>query len=140
MTGKKLFALLAGGVATLALAAGARADNSMGGSMGSMDHMTSMGKQVTITGVVTDLSCFVGSGLHGPTHAVCAKACIAQGQEMGIKLDNGTIVQVFGKGPNDHMPNAKLSQYAEERVTVTGTEYTGHGITGIRIDTVKAAM
>ena len=136
---QKVLGILGGGLTSLVVATAAFADNSMG-SMGSMSHMSMMGKKVTITGTVTDYSCFIANGLHGPKHIACAKACIAQGQEMGIMLDDGSIVAVFGTGPNDHLPNAKLAPYAEKRVSVTGTEFSGHGITGIQIATVKAAQ
>ena len=125
---------LLGGILGIAMAVYASAPVSADNAMGS--HAM-MGKKVTLTGTVVDLSCLIESGLHGPGHAGCAKACILNGQEMGIQLPSGKILAIFGKGPND-APNKRLIPFVESKVTVTGEEFTGGGITGIRIDTIKS--
>ncbi|HXN08513.1 MAG TPA: hypothetical protein VN860_02500 [Candidatus Acidoferrales bacterium] len=136
----KLFAAtLVASLVALAVGTIALADEPMtGGAMMSGSHMMMHGKQVTLTGNVVDLSCYVGSGLHGAGHAACAKACLLKGQPFGIQTTDGNIVTVFGSGPNDN-PNAKVLPFVERKVTVTGTEFSGHGVTGIRIVTISAA-
>ena len=145
---KRVLGGVLGAIAAVSVAAPVYADNSMsGGTMSHGNMMNSsmmgshamMGKKVTLTGTVVDLSCYIGSGLHGPGHVGCAKACILNGQEMGIQLPSGQILAVFGKGPND-APNKRLIPFVESRVKVTGEEFTGGGITGIRIDTIEHAM
>jgi len=133
-------ATLVAGLVALTLGSVAVADepSMAGGHMMSGSHMMSPGKNVTLTGNVVDLSCYVGSGLHGTGHAACAKACLLKGQPFGIQTSDGNIVTILGSGPNDN-PNAKVLPFVERKVTVTGTEFSGHGITGIRIDTIAAA-
>src|SRR5690349_13631495 len=105
---KRFAPILAAALLALAVGSVARADEVMhaGGSMMSGSHMMTHGTKVTLTGNVVDISCYVGSGLHGPSHAACAKACLLKGQPFGIQTSNGSIVTVLGSGPNDN-PNAK---------------------------------
>jgi len=118
----------------LALGSAALADDM--GNMGSAGAMAS--KKVTLTGNVVDLSCYLGSGAHGASHASCAKACLLKGQPFGIQTSDGNIVTILGNGPGASYAD-KIAPFVEQKVTVTGTELTGHGITGIQIDTISAA-
>ena len=137
---KRFAATLVASLAVVTLGSVAFADEPpmASGSMMSGSHMMTHGKQVTLTGNVVDLSCYIGSGLHGAGHAACAKACLLKGQPFGIQTVDGNIVTIFGSGPNDN-PNAKVLPFVERKVTVTGMEFSGHGVTGIRIDTIAAA-
>jgi hypothetical protein len=135
---KQFAATLAACIMGLILGSVALADDmgSMNSTSGS--HMMTGGKKVTLTGNVVDLSCYVGSGFHGASHAACAKACLLNGNAFGIETADGNIVTVFGTGPSDK-PLAKIKPFLEQKVTVTGEEFTGHGVTGIRIDTIASA-
>jgi hypothetical protein len=133
---KRLAGPLAASLCVLALAGAAFADDM--GNMGASSHAMTGGKKVTLTGNVVDLACYVASNEHGASHKACAKACLLNGSAFGIETADGNIITVFGAGPNDK-PNAKLLPYVEDKVTVTGEEFTGHGVTGIRIDTIAAA-
>jgi hypothetical protein len=134
---KKFAALLTAGLLALALGSAAfAAETSSMGSSG--EHMMMSGKQVTLTGNLVDISCYVGSGAHGASHAACAKACLLKGQPFGIETSDGNIVTIFGNGPGMSYAD-KIAPFVEQKVTVTGTEFTGHGVTGIRIDTIAAA-
>jgi hypothetical protein len=138
---KKFATLFAAGLIAVMLGGVALADepDSMGNSMGnSANHMMMSGKKVTLTGNVVDLSCYIGSGAHGASHAACAKACLLKGQPFGIETSDGNIVTIFGNGPGASYAD-KITPFLEQKVTVTGTEFTGHGVTGIRIDTIAAA-
>ncbi len=126
----RLGAALGAAVVTIALGSGVFAAGT--------EHELIGGKKVTLTGNVVDIACYVGSGAHGAKHVACAKACMLNGGAFGIETADGSIVTIMGKGPNDK-PNAQIEPFLEEKVTVTGMEFTGHGITGIRIDTIAAA-
>jgi hypothetical protein len=121
----------------VALGSAAFADDTSNTS--SSSHEMTGGKKVTLTGNVVDLSCYIASNASGSGHKACAKACLLNGNAFGIQTADGNIVTVFGTGPNDK-PNAKLLPFVEDKVTVTGMEFTGHGVTGIRIDTIAAAQ
>lgn len=134
---KRFGVALAAGLCAMALASAAFADDMS--NMGSSSHEMTGGKKVTLTGNVVDLSCYIGSNAHGASHKACAKACLLNGNAFGIETADGNVITVFGTGPNDK-PNAKLLPFLEDKVTVTGEEFTGHGVTGIRIDTIAAAQ
>jgi hypothetical protein len=104
-----------------------------------MGHEAMGGKQVTLTGTVTDISCFTSAGLHGAGHKACAKACLLNGQPFAIMTADGNLVTILGKGPNDN-PYKKIVPFLEEKVTVTGTEFSRQGANSIQIDTIQAAQ
>lgn len=145
----KLGVALSAAIATIALASAAFADemgnthnmtnaHGMANTNSMMSHGAMGGKKVTLTGTLTDVSCFTTAGLHGDSHKACARACLRNGQPFGIQTADGNIVQFLGKGPNDKLA-AKIEPFLEQKVTVTGEEFTAHGITGIQIDTIAVA-
>src|SRR5690349_10359882 len=95
-------------------------------TMGNSHMMMHAGKPVTLTATVVDMNCYLVQGLHGPGHVGCAKACILNGQEMGLMTSDGKILPILGGGPND-TPNKKLLDFVEQKVTVTGEEFSGNG-------------
>ncbi len=133
-------AAFAAGLVVLALGSAALADDmgSTSSSSGNANHMAMTGKKVTLTGNVVDLTCYIASGAHGASHAACAKACLLKGQPFGIETSDGNIVTILGSGPGASYAD-KIAPFVEQKVTVTGTEFEGHGVTGIQIDTIAAA-
>src|SRR5919109_1053998 len=78
---------------------------------------TSSGQEVTVTGEVVDMSCYIDHGATGEKHAGCAKKCIASGLPVGIKANDGKTYLVIG----DHKPaNSELADLAAKTVTVKG--------------------
>jgi len=134
----KLILGLLCGVAAVGIASLVLADDMSSSSASNSHMMTPAGKKVTLTGEVRDLSCYTTAGLAGMKHVACAKACVLNGQELGIQTADGDIIMVLGKGPND-APNKALLPYVESKVQVIGTEFQGKGFAGIQIDTVAAA-
>lgn len=102
---------------------------------GGMHMMMRPSKPVTLTATVVDINCYLVQGLHGPNHVGCAKACILNGQEMGLLTSDGKILPILGGGPTD-TPNKKLLAFVEQKVRVTGEEFSGNGQTGILIKTI----
>jgi hypothetical protein len=133
---KRFVGLLTAGIIVLALGSAALADDMS--NMGSSGTMKMTGKKVTITGNVVDLTCYMSSMAQGASHAACAKACLLKGQPFGIQTSDGNIVTILGSGPGQGYTD-KLAPFVEQKVTVTGTEFQGHGVTGIQIDTIAAA-
>ena len=129
---RSILAAAAAGACALALASAALADNSMSSSMGSM------GKMVTVTGQVIDLACYTSSGAHGANHAKCAMACAKAGGALGILTSDGNVLVAIEPKPG-MSPNKLLLPYVEKNVTVTGTEFSGHGLSTIAISKVSAA-
>jgi len=83
------------------------------------------GSQVTVTGEVLDMACYLDHGAHGEKHADCAKTCISSGLPVGIKGADGTVYLLIG----EHKPaNALLADYAAKTVTVKGKLVSRDGL------------
>jgi hypothetical protein len=84
-------------------------------------------KDVTISGEVLDLTCFMEHGAKGAEHASCAKTCITGGLPVGL-LESGTgnVYLVITK---DHKAaNAALADKAGKMVKITGHVRKGQGV------------
>src|SRR6266568_3101984 len=74
-------------------------------------------KEVTVTGEVLDMACYLDHGAHGDKHAGCAKTCIESGLPVGIKDAEGKVYLLIG----DHKPmNKELAEHAAKTITVKG--------------------
>ena len=92
---------------------------------------------VTLTGQVIDMNCFVTMGASGAGHKTCASACAKAGVGLAILVDGNVYVPVSAK-PGDPQ-NSRLEPFAEGRVKVTGTHRMANGIHTIEIKTIAAA-
>lgn len=94
------------------------------------------GKQVTITGEVVDVSCFLQLGKRGPAHADCGAKCIRAGQPAGILDDEGNLVIVIAE---QHHPRRDgqvslaetMASLIAQRVTATGMLTENRGTRGL---------
>jgi predicted lipoprotein with Yx(FWY)xxD motif len=101
-------------------------------------HETTAGNEMTITGQVVDLNCYVTNSASGPGHKACAEQCAKAGVPLGILASDGTIyVPVSSKAGDPQNP--KLAAFAEGKVKVTGVHRMSHGLHTIEIKTVSAA-
>lgn len=92
---------------------------------------------VTLTGQVIDMNCFVTMGASGAGHKTCASACAKAGVALAILADGNIYMPVSAK-PGDPQ-NSRLEPFAEGRVKVTGTHRMANGIHTIEIKTIAAA-
>lgn len=80
-------------------------------------HMDKVGSDITVTGEVLDMACYIDHGAHGDKHAGCAKTCIESGLPVGIKSADGKTYLLIG----EHKPiNKELAPYAAKTITVKG--------------------
>lgn len=78
---------------------------------------TSGGSEVTVTGEVLDMACYLDHGASGAKHAGCAEKCIKSGLPVGLKADDGKTYLLIG----EHMPaNDELAPHAAKNITVRG--------------------
>jgi hypothetical protein len=90
----------------------------------------------TVTGEVIDLACYFDNGASGPSHAECARMCIASGLPVGLKAKDGTIYVLVGKQlPPTPQPsamheslNGELASYAAKIVSISGTIVSKKGV------------
>ena len=92
--------------------------------------------EVTVTGEVLDMACYLDHGAHGAKHTDCAKKCISSGLPVGLKGTDGKTYLLIG----DHMPaNDELAKHAAETITVKGKLVERDGINLLEnIEIVKA--
>lgn len=101
-------------------------------------HETAAGTEMTITGQVIDLNCYVTNGASGAGHKACAQGCAKAGVPLGILASDGTIYVAVSSKPGDPQ-NPKLEAFNEGKVKVTGLHRMSHGLHTIEIKTVAAA-
>ena len=83
---------------------------------------------VTMTGEVLDMACYIDHGAHGEKHAGCAKTCIESGLPVGIKTTDGKVYLVIG----EHKPfNKELAEHAAKTITIKGKLVSRDGISMI---------
>lgn len=74
-------------------------------------------KEVTVTGEVIDMVCYIDHGGAGDKHADCAQKCIKMGLPVGIKAADGATYLLVG----EHKPiNDTLAPLAAKTITVKG--------------------
>ena len=96
------------------------------------------GDEMTLTGQVVDVNCYVSMGASGAAHKACASACAKAGVALAILGADGTLYMPVSSKPADPQ-NARLEPFAESKVTVTGTHRMSHGLHTIEIKTIAAA-
>ncbi|HWA85534.1 MAG TPA: hypothetical protein VG710_04875 [Opitutus sp.] len=80
---------------------------------------------VTVTGEVLDMACYLDHGAHGAKHADCANTCISKGLPVGLKSADGTVYLLIG----EHKPiNEALTGSGGKTVTIKGKLVTRDGI------------
>jgi hypothetical protein len=88
------------------------------------------GQQITVTGEVLDLTCYIAYNLSGPEHAKCAADCIRSGLPAGIKGENGKVYLLTSN-------NAELADYAAKVVTIKGRQSVRDGFTQLQVEEIR---
>ncbi|MFQ5350477.1 MAG: hypothetical protein ACE5EG_08555 [Thermoanaerobaculia bacterium] len=96
------------------------------------------GPEGTWTGEVVDLACYVAQGAKGADHAGCAKACVKNGQPMGLLTKEGALV-LLAADHKDGAPFEALKDLAGEVAEVTGTLAEKDGMKVVTVTGSKAA-
>ena len=96
------------------------------------------GNDMTLTGTVIDLNCYVAGGATGASHKGCAEACAKAGVQLGILGSDGTIYVPVSSKPADPT-NPRLIPHAEQRVKIAGTHRMQNGLHTIEVKTIEAA-
>ena len=90
---------------------------------------------VTLTGEVVDLHCYLTRGASGAEHAGCANACLARGVTAGFRADDGRVFVLLGGRP--FPVKDQIAGLAGEKVTVTGTPVERDGMRALQLKTVE---
>ena len=96
-------------------------------------------KEVTVTGEVVDVACYIAHGAKGEDHKDCAEACAKAGGSLGILTSDGELYLALL--PDDHKsgPNAILMDHIAHTVEVKGYVRSKGGVNGIMIKSVAMA-
>ncbi len=96
-------------------------------------------KSVTVEGYVLDSACAFTKSLDKPISRDCALACAKEGSQLVILTKDGTIYWPIDSATPAKGQNAKLTEFAGNRVKATGKLYDRGGSHAIVIDTLTAA-
>ena len=99
----------------------------------------SAGKEMTVSGEVVDVACYLMGDAKGADHAKCAAACAKNGSALGILSADGKLyVSLL---PDDHKtsPNQILMDHIGHTVEAKGLVRVKGGVQGIMIKSVAMA-
>ena len=103
--------------------------------MAGMQHPK--GTQRTISGTVVDVSCKFGLGLTGNDHRMCAQVCADKGIPLAILGSDGKLYLPTSAAMPGDGQNARLKDFAEQEVTVTGAVFPAGGANAIQIASIQ---
>lgn len=95
------------------------------------------GEEISVSGEVLDLSCFMASGAKGEGHKGCAEKCINNGMPIGLLGDDGKVYLLVEDHKNAS-PYQSLKEHAAAQVSVSGKYFVRNGMPGIVIGKVEA--
>ena len=120
-------------------------ETTIAGVLGGMAVLVAAGitarpqKSVTVEGYVLDSACAFTKGLEKPISRDCAVACAKEGSQLVILTKEGAIYWPIDSATPAKGQNAKLLEFAGNRVKATGKLYDRGGSHAIVLDTVAAA-
>lgn len=97
-------------------------------------------KVVTVEGYVLDSACAFTKGLEKPISRDCALACAKEGSQLVILAKDGAIYWPIDSATPAKGQNARLLEFAGNRVKATGKLYDRGGSHALVIETVTAAQ
>jgi hypothetical protein len=90
---------------------------------------------ITLTGTIVDMYCYVTHGSRDAGHTACANACIARGVPAGFLANDGTLYVLFGEKPFSVKDQVK--DLADVPIRLTGTPVVRSGAKGIQIKSIE---
>lgn len=74
-------------------------------------------------GEIVEIGCYKKNGAKGEGHAGCAKKCLSGGAEMGLLMEDGTLVKLVAG--EDKAAYTALIELAGKQAKVTGANADG---------------
>ncbi len=95
------------------------------------------GSEKSVTGNLEDAYCYGTMGAKGPGHKACAMKCVSKGIP-AVLIESGTEKSYILLPNKDASPLPdSVIQRMEDRVTVTGKEYSKNGVNFLVVESVK---
>ena len=98
----------------------------------------SQGKTITVEGYVIDSACSFTKNLDKPISKECAVACEKAGSQLVIQTKEGIIYWPIDEKTPASGQNAKLLEFAGDRVKATGKLYDRGGSHALVIEKLEA--
>lgn len=95
------------------------------------------GSEVTLTGEIVDLSCYLPGGKKGRAHRACAKRCAERGLPLGILTDDGKVYLLM-EDHADEGPYEKAKKLAGDNAEIKGKKYESRGMASILVHAVES--
>jgi hypothetical protein len=95
-------------------------------------------REATVSGTVIDVSCKFGQGLTGAEHRMCAQVCGDKGIPLAILGTDGKLYIPTSSAMPGEPQNARLREFAEQKVTVKGKVFAAGGAQAIQIASISA--
>lgn len=97
------------------------------------------GTDVTVTGELVDMACFMAHEGRGKKHAKCAEQCVLGGAPVGLVTADGKVYLLVEdhSTPKAKKPYAQAKELVAETVTITGHAYERGGVQAVVVESVK---
>lgn len=95
------------------------------------------GADVTLTGEVVDLSCYLTGGKKGRAHRACAKRCADRGLPIGILTEDGSVYLLL-EDHSDEGPYEKAKKLAGENAEIKGKKYESRGMASVLVHAAES--
>jgi hypothetical protein len=95
-------------------------------------------KSITVEGFVLDSACAFTKNLEKPVSRECALACAKSGSQLVILTSDGTIYWPISEKTPAEGQNARLTEFAGNRVQATGKLYDRGGSHALVIEQIHA--
>ena len=96
-------------------------------------------KSITVEGYVLDSACAFTKNLERPISRDCALACAKEGSPLVIMTSDGTIYWPIDSATPAKGQNARLTEFAGNRVKASGKLYDRSGSHALVIEHIEAA-
>jgi hypothetical protein len=88
--------------------------------------------EVTMSGEVLDLTCYLAEGRKGSGHKARAKMCAKKGLPMGLLTEAGEVYLLI-ENHDDPDPYDNLKKLAGTQVEVKGVKYSRDGMSSLMV-------
>ncbi len=99
-------------------------------------HQAAAPSDITVSGEILDLACYIAHGAKGPDHQKCARKCAEQGQPIGLLGSDGRVFILYADHA-DGSPYDKARTFAGSKVEIKGEPASKDGINGLTVHDVK---
>jgi hypothetical protein len=106
-------------------------------SVAGIARTASAQEDITVSGEIVDLACYLAKGSRGPSHKVCAQKCAERGIPIGVLTDDGKLFLLL-EDHSDEEPYEDAKKLAGETAEVKGKKFSKPGIDGLVVGEIKA--